>query len=133
MGFLRWIFGRFGWLARRLWIIAAADVALTSYRHWRRLEPAERKRLVGFAKKSKGRPTKNLTARERRQAADLLDKFGHIELAGSVAGTVLPFKPFTRLVTKFLRGRQGDERTRRKEDTGSPEREPRRTSKAKAA
>jgi hypothetical protein len=133
MGLLRWIGSRSRWLAQRLWVIAAADVALTSYRHWRRLEPEERERLLGLAKKSKGRPNKNLTAKERRQAADLLDKLGHIELAGSVAGIVLPFKPLTRLATKFLRGRQGDDRARRKETSGSADREPKRAKAGKSA
>ncbi len=83
------------WLAERLWLIAVAEVAWASWGHWRRLEPDERDRLVQLARKSKGRPARNLSARERREAGDLLDKLGHIELAGSVARTLLPFRPLS--------------------------------------
>ena len=119
MGILRWfgrLLGGFGrkiamrskWLAKRLWVIALADVLLTTRRHWVRLEPDERKRLVELAKKSECRPGKNLSAKERTEANDLLDKLGHIEYAGSVAGIVLPFRPLSKLFTKFLEGRRRD-------------------------
>lgn len=119
MGLLKWIGKRLGglgrriamrskWLARRLWIIALADVLLTTRRHWVRLEPEDRKRLLELAKKSQGRPGKNLSARERREANDLLDEMGHIEYAGSVAGIVLPFRPLSRLIAKYLEGRRRD-------------------------
>jgi hypothetical protein len=93
------------WLARRLWLIAVAEVAVTSFRHWRRLDPDERERLVKLARKSGGRPSKNLTAAERREADELLDKLGHIELAGNVAQTVLPFRPLSRLAERIIAGR----------------------------
>lgn len=83
------------WLAERLWLIAVAEVAWTSWGHWRRLDPDERDRLVQLARKSKGRPGKNLSPRELRELEDLLDKLGHIELAGSVARTLLPFRPLS--------------------------------------
>src|SRR5687767_13519659 len=93
------------WLARRLWLIAVAEGALVSWRHWKRLEPQERSRLLELAKKSKGRPSQNLSKGERREATVLLDKLGHLELAGSIAGIALPFKPLTSLATRFIRGR----------------------------
>ena len=99
------------WLARRLWLIAVAEGAWVSWGHWRRLEPEERKRLLEIAKRSKGRPSKNLSASERREAERLLDKLGHFELAGNIAAIALPFKPLTTLATRFLRGRH--ERTHR--------------------
>jgi len=119
MGIFRWFFRKLGglgrglamrskWLARRLWIIALADVLLTTRRHWVRLEPDDRKRLLELAKKSEGRPGKNLSAKERREANDLLDELGHIEYAGSVAGIVLPLRPLSRIVSKFLEGRRRD-------------------------
>jgi hypothetical protein len=119
MGIFRWFFRKFGglgrglamrskWLARRLWIIALADVLLTTRRHWVRLEPDDRRRLLELAKKSEGRPGKNLSAKERREANDLLDELGHIEYAGSVAGIVLPFRPLSRIVSRFLEGRRRD-------------------------
>jgi hypothetical protein len=94
------------WLARRLWVVMVADVLLTSRRHWKRLDPGERERLIALARKSGGRPTKNLSARERREAGDLLEKLGHVELAGSIAGIVLPFRPLSRLATRLLVGRR---------------------------
>ena len=93
------------WLARRLWLIAVAEGAWVSWGHWRRLEPEERRRLLEIAKKSKGRPSKNLSKGERREAEVLLDKLGHLELAGNIAAIALPFRPLTSLATRFLRGR----------------------------
>ena len=99
------------WLARRLWVVLVADVLLTTRRHWKRLEPDERKRAFELAKESKGQPAKNLSAKERNEARRLLEKFNYVEYGGSVANTVLPFKPFTRLVTKYLVGRDKDKRS----------------------
>jgi hypothetical protein len=93
------------WLAQRLWVIAAADAALVARRHWRRLDPDERDRLIKLARKSGGRPTKNLSASERREADELLQKLGHIELVGSIAAIWLPFQPLSRLATRILAGR----------------------------
>jgi hypothetical protein len=93
------------WLAERLWFIAAAEVAWTSWGHWRRLAPGERNRLIHLARKSKGRPTKNLTVKERREAEDLLDQLGHIELGGSIARTLLPFRPLSSSATWMLQHR----------------------------
>jgi hypothetical protein len=96
------------WLAERLWVIAALEVAWMANRHWRRLEPEERRRLIELAKKSKGRPSK-LTEKERREADELLQKLNYAELGGSVASTVLPFRPLGRLV-EFALGRAGRSR-----------------------
>jgi hypothetical protein len=87
-------------------MVMVADVLLTARRHWKRLEPDERDRLVALARKSKGRPSRNLSARERHEATRLLDKLGHVELAGSVAGIVLPFRPLSRLATRIMVGRR---------------------------
>jgi hypothetical protein len=94
-GIARRMARRSRWLAERLWFIAAAEVAWISLGHWRRLDPEERNRLVHLARKSKGRPGRNLTAAERREAEDLLDKLGHIELFGDMARTLLPFRPLS--------------------------------------
>ena len=117
MGLLRGIGRLFGglsrklalrsrWLAKRLWVVMLADILLTTRRHWVRLEPDERRRLLELARNSEGRPGKNLSARERREAGDLLDKMGHIEYAGNVAGIVLPFRPLSRIAARFLEGRR---------------------------
>jgi hypothetical protein len=115
----RRIASRSRWLARRLWLIAAAEVGLVARRHWKRLEPAERNRLVALARKSRGRPSRKLSASERREASELLDKLGHLEFAGSVAAIVLPFRPLSRLVTRLL-GR----RRRGRAPAGEAERRP---------
>jgi hypothetical protein len=132
MGLLRWIARKVGgvgrrlavrsrWLAKRLWVVMLADVALATRRHWKRLTPDERRRLFELARKSEGRPARNLTARERREASELLDKLGHIEYAGSVAGIVLPFRPLSSLATKFLerRRRRAVEELRAADEGGS--------------
>jgi hypothetical protein len=75
------------WLARRLWLIAALEVAWIANRHWRRLEPDERRRLRELAKKSKGRPSK-LTDRERREARSS-SKLDYAEFGGHVTTTLL--------------------------------------------
>jgi hypothetical protein len=91
------------WLAERLWFIAAIEVAWLANRHWRRLDPDERRRLRELIRKSRGRPSK-LTSKERAEAEELLQKLDFAELGGSVATTLLPFRPVGRLV-EFALGR----------------------------
>jgi hypothetical protein len=91
------------WLTERLWFIAAIQVAWLANRHWRRLEPAERRRLRELIRKSRGRPSK-LSAREREEAGELLQKLDYAEFGGNVATTLLPFRPVGRLV-EFALGR----------------------------
>jgi hypothetical protein len=93
------------WLAERLWLIAGVEAAWIANRHWRRLEPDERGRLRELAVKSKGRPSK-LTARERREARELLEKFDYAELGGNVSALFLPFRPLARVV-EFALNRAG--------------------------
>jgi hypothetical protein len=99
------------WLAKRLWVVAAAEIALITRSHWRRLEPEERRRLIELARKSKGRPS-NLSSRERREAAKLLEKLDYAQLGGNVASTLLPFRPVGRLV-EFGLGRPAARARRR--------------------
>jgi hypothetical protein len=89
------------WLAERLWFIAAIEVAWLANRHWRRLEPDERRRLRELIGKSHGRPSK-LSAKERVEAEELLQKLDFAELGGSVTTTLLPFRPLGRLVESAL-------------------------------
>ena len=70
------------WLAQRLWLVAAAEIALITRSHWRRLEPEERRRLIELARKSRGRPSR-LSTRERREAAELLEKVNYAQLGGN--------------------------------------------------
>jgi hypothetical protein len=118
-GIGRRVVRRSRWLAERLWLIAVAEVAWTSWGHWRRLEPDERDRLVHLARKSKGRPSKHLTERERREAGELLDKLGHIELAGSVARTVLPFRPLSSSAEWYMQ-RRHKRTVRKRADVSEP-------------
>jgi hypothetical protein len=94
------------WLARRLWIVAAADVALASRSHWKRLDDEEQHRLLEITRKWRGKNS-NLSEQEKREAEQLLNKLGHIELAGTAAGIVLPFRPLSRLATKLVERRYG--------------------------
>jgi hypothetical protein len=89
------------WLAKRLWLVSLAESTWVSWRHWRRLEPVERERLVALARKSRGRPS-NLSASERAEVDALLEKLGHVELLGTVAATWLPFGWVSRIVTRAL-------------------------------
>src|SRR3954452_24730176 len=129
-GVSRRVARRSRWLAERLWFIAVAEVAWASWGHWRRLEPAERNRLVFLARKSRGRPSEHLTARERREAGELLDRLGHIELAGSVARAFLPFRPLSSSGEWYLQrrhrksGRRRDKEQRAPDPAGDPD-EPR--------
>jgi hypothetical protein len=93
------------WLARRLWLIAAAEVVLATYRHWRRLEPEERSRMIALVRASKGRPSR-LSDREADELEGLLEKFGHIELVGDVAAIAIPFRPVGRSIEYALRRRR---------------------------
>jgi hypothetical protein len=92
------------WFARRLWLLAAAEVVLTTYRHWRRLQPEERSRMIELVRKSRGRPSK-LSDREADELEDLLEKFGHIELIGDVAAITIPFRSVSRAIEFALRRR----------------------------
>jgi hypothetical protein len=89
------------WLAERLWLIAAAEVAFIANSHWRRLDRDERRRLRQLLIKSRGRPSR-LTASERRQADELLRKLDYAELGGNIASVLLPFRPLGRLVESAI-------------------------------
>ena len=99
------------WLADRLWFIAAVEVAWLANRHWHRLDRDERRRLRELIWKSRGRPS-NLSAREREEADELLEKLGYAELGGDITGTLLPFRPLARLVEFALGRAQVQERRR---------------------
>jgi hypothetical protein len=85
------------WLAKRLWIIAAIEVGWLANRHWRRLDPDERRRARELLVKSRGRPSR-LSARERREAEAILDKLDYPEFGGRAARVFLPFRPAGRAV-----------------------------------
>ena len=99
------------WLARRLWMIAVTESAFLLYRHWGRLEPAERRRLYRLARESRGRPS-NLSDSDRAEAAALLDKLGHAELAGGLIDKWVPFR-FAGAIAERLVDRTGASGERR--------------------
>lgn len=96
------------WLARRVWLISAAEGALLARRHWKRLEPDERERLTDLARKARGRPS-NLSDREHDELDELLQKLGHAELAGGIVGLFVPFRIVERLTARIV-GRKTAER-----------------------
>src|SRR5262249_9303275 len=71
----------------------------------------ERRRLRELIWKSRGRPS-NLSAREREEADELLEKLDYAELGGDITGTLLPFRPLARLVEFALGRAQVQERRR---------------------
>jgi hypothetical protein len=95
------------WFAKRLWLIAAAEVALATHRHWRRLDREERARLIELVRKSKARPSR-LSDREAEELAMLLEKLGYIEFVGSVASIVIPFRSVGRTIEFALKRRKKD-------------------------
>jgi hypothetical protein len=98
------------WLAERLWLVAAAEIAWITRSHWRRLEPEERSRLLGLVRKSRFRPSR-LSNSERREAAELLEKIDYAHLGGTIAATLLPFRPVGRFA-EFVLGRPARARRR---------------------
>lgn len=94
------------WLARRVWVISAAEGALLMRRHWKRLEPAERSRFTELVRKSRGRPSK-LSKREHRELDELLGKLEHAQLAGGLVGLFVPFGVAEKLTTWFVDRRSG--------------------------
>src|SRR4051812_49582183 len=92
-GMTRRVARRSRWLAERLWFIAVAEVAWSSWGHWRRLEPDERDRLVYLARKSRGRPSRHLTERERDEAGGGPAKRGETQRGGGAARPLPPFPP----------------------------------------
>ena len=96
-------------LAKRLWLVAGLQIAWIARGHWRRLDAEERRRLLALIRKSRGRRSR-LSGAERDEAAELLEKLDYAEFGGSVAGTLLPFRPFARLVA-FGLGRPARKRS----------------------
>jgi hypothetical protein len=78
-------------------VVAALEGAWIANRHWHRLDRDERRRLRQLVLKSRGRPSR-LTASERREADELIQKLDYPEFGGRVATLFLPFRPLGRLV-----------------------------------
>jgi hypothetical protein len=70
-------------------VLAVAQVALLIKRHLTMLEGDERRRLGSLVAKSKGRPTKNLSANEREEMLLLVRKLEPVQFGRDAAGHVM--------------------------------------------
>lgn len=82
-------------------LIAAGQVLMLARRHWHRLEPAERHRVMVLVGKTHGRP-RNLTAGEKLELARLIAKADPRMFAGLVAQRFSPVP----LPGRVVRGRR---------------------------
>ena len=85
------------WLAERLWVIAALEIGWLAGHHWRLLDRRERHRARELLVKSHGKPSR-LTAAERREAEEILQKLDYPGFGGRAAGILLPFRPAGRAI-----------------------------------
>jgi hypothetical protein len=86
-------------MANKLWrltrelpvaqLVAAGQIVLLARRHWHRLEPDERRRLVSLVRQTHGR-TRNLSARERAELGRLVHKADPRLFVGIVAQRFSP-------------------------------------------
>ena len=67
------------------WLLVAAQAAIASRRHFLKLSPNERRRLVEIVRKSKGRPS-NLDKRDRDELGRLVRKLELMRLGRDVVG-----------------------------------------------
>jgi hypothetical protein len=82
-------------------LLAAAQVLLLARRHWHRLEPIERRRLIALVRQGRGRG-RNLSPAERDELARLIAKADPRLFAGLV---VQRFSPVP-LPRRLVRGRR---------------------------
>jgi hypothetical protein len=73
------------------WVLVVAEAAIATKKHWDRLEPGTRLRLVQLVKKSKGRPS-NLTVRERLELRKLVRQLHLVRLGRDLAGVASPLR-----------------------------------------
>jgi hypothetical protein len=85
-------------------LLAVGEIALLARSHIRKLEPAERRRLVELMRAGRGR-TGNLSASEREELAGLVAKAEPRLFAGMAANKLSPV-PLPRRVVHGRPGRQ---------------------------
>jgi hypothetical protein len=83
-------------------LLSAAEVAILAREHYRRLTPAERRRLVALIKVGRGR-TGRLTERERIELERLVAKLEPRQLLGDAAERLSPVP----IPHRLLHGRRG--------------------------
>lgn len=81
-------------------LLAAADVVMLARRHWHRLSPPERRRLLALVGKGHGR-SRNLSSEEQAELARLIAKADPRLFAGLVAQRFSPVP----LPNRVVRGR----------------------------
>lgn len=82
-------------------LLAAARILMLARRHWHRLEPVERRRVVSLVRQTHGRP-RNLSSSERLELARLIAKADPRLFAGLVAQRFSPVP----LPGRVVRGRR---------------------------
>jgi hypothetical protein len=70
-------------------LLALGEIAVLAHKHYQRLTPTERERLVALLKTSRGR-TGNLSARERDELEKLVAKMEPRILAGDAVNKLSP-------------------------------------------
>jgi hypothetical protein len=78
-------------------LLAAAQIVLMARRHWHRLEPHERRRLIALERQARGRP-RNLPERDRAELQRLIAKADPRLFMGLVAQRFSPVRLPQRLV-----------------------------------
>ncbi len=82
-------------------LIAAAQVTVLARRHWHKLEPDERRRVISLMRQTRGRGS-NLSSSERLELARLVAKADPRLFAGLVAQRFSPVP----LPGRIVRGRR---------------------------
>jgi hypothetical protein len=82
-------------------LLAAGQVVMLARRHWHRLEPEERRRLVALVRQGHGR-TRNLSEHDRAELAGLIAKADPRLFVGLVAQRFSPVP----LPRRIVRGRR---------------------------
>jgi hypothetical protein len=73
------------------WVLIAAEAALATKKHWDRLPPGTRQRVVGLVAKSKGRPS-NLSAAEKKELRSLVRQLHLVRLGRDLAVVASPLR-----------------------------------------
>lgn len=81
-------------------LLATAQVLMLAHRHWHRLEPDERRRVIALVREGRGR-RRNLSQRDREELAHLIQKADPRLFAGLVAQRFSPVP----LPGRVVRGR----------------------------
>jgi hypothetical protein len=99
-------------------LLALGEIAILAHEHTRRLQPAERRRLIQLVRSSRGRKG-NLSDAERRELAGLLSKLEPRAFAGAAADKLSPV-PLPKRVTQGPKSeRQARERERQRAKAGT--------------